>query len=509
MPIPRLYPLAIFLLVLYSVVTSTPAGAIEVHAQAGTGTLSTELLTSAIPWVPEPTSVRVHDLRLGALVSGVRLVSFEVAWDESWRGPSRPSWVAANDNWDAAWVFLKYRVPGGVWQHATLAADGHMAPAGASVDVPADRLGAFVYRSSEGYGTFTASGVGLAWDVTADQVPKDAQVEVVPFAIAMVFVPRGSFAVGSGGDSPGEFRAGGTGNTPFLVTSPSPLALGDDLGQLMWTTSDLTGSPSGHTQVSFPSGFEPFYAMKHQLTQGEYVNFLNTLTAPQGDARANITTGYRYAITRHRLDSFTTTTPWLAMNAISWADGVAFADWAGLRPLTELEFEKLARGPLSPVKDEFAWGDASIIQTTAIANAGTSVEAWLPTAANAVYGDTAGVQGPVRIDAFATPGRSRQLAGAGYYGALGLSGNLWKRPITVGNAAGRAFDGAHGDGALSADGMADVSSWPGPAGTGAGFRGGSWNYGDDRLRVSDRSSAAHANPVRGNSIGWRGARSAP
>ena len=31
-------------------------------------------------------------------------------------------------------------------------------------------------------------------------------------------------------------------------------------------------------------------------------------------------------------------------NWISWDDGLAFADWAGLRPMTELEFTKAARG---------------------------------------------------------------------------------------------------------------------------------------------------------------------
>jgi len=177
--------------------------------------------------------------------------------------------------------------------------------------------------------------------------------------------------------------------------------------------------------------------------------------------------------------------------------------------MTELEFEKVARGPLAPVANEFAWGSTSIIQATAIAEAGTNLETPTPALANAVYGDAPGVQGPVRVGAFAQPGRSRTEAGAGYYGALDLSGNLWERPVTIGNAAGRAFNGAHGDGSLSADGFANVPTWPGPEGIGAGFRGGSWNYSDDRLQVSNRSSAAHANPIRGNSIGWRGARTGP
>ena len=43
-----------------------------------------------------------------------------------------------------------------------------------------------------------------------------------------------------------------------------------------------------------------------------------------------------------------------------WADCATYADWAGLRPMTELEFEKACRGPLKPVPDEYAWGTAAV-----------------------------------------------------------------------------------------------------------------------------------------------------
>lgn len=54
------------------------------------------------------------------------LVRFDVNWSNSWRTNSGPS------NWDAAWVFVKFRIEGGAgctpgaWQHATLSAtNGH------------------------------------------------------------------------------------------------------------------------------------------------------------------------------------------------------------------------------------------------------------------------------------------------------------------------------------------------------------------------------------------------
>ena len=158
--------------------------------------------------------------------------------------------------------------------------------------------------------------------------------------------------------------------------------------------------------------------------------------------------------------------PYLPMRYARWADVAAYADWAGLRPITELEYEKAARGPLAPVAGEYAWGSTSIAAATG-------------------------------------------LAAAGYDGALDLSGNLWERTVTIGNASGRAFSGAHGDGVLGPDGAADVIGWPTANAVGNGFRGGNWRDAAIYLRVSDRTFAALALADRSDIFGWRGGRSAP
>ncbi len=457
--------------------------------------------------------LRFANVRVLPSVGGAREVRFDLGWDESWRGPSRPSWVAASDNWDAVWVFLKYRVDGGAWRHATLAGSGHVAPSGAVVDVPSDRVGAFVYRASSGYGTFDVSDVGLQWDHAADGVAAGARVQLVPFGIEMVYVPQGSFSLGSGGGEFGAFRAGGTEGTPFVVTSQSSLQLGDGPGQLMWTyiADTAMGYPEGSTHASFPTGFGAFYVMKYQVTQGQYVDFLNTLTQVQADARRLTAFSNRYWIYGPGVGLYATGAPFVTINFMSWADGAAFADWAGLRPMTELEFEKAARGPLAPVANEYAWGSTSITPLTGLANSESMVEAPLPAGANANYSTASPhvIEGPVRAGSFAAPGRSRRDAGAGYYGALELSGNLWERPVTVGEPQGRAFAGTHGDGVLDASGNANVASWPGVDSIGAGFRGGGWWNTEGALRSSSRASAAGIVEGRSNMYGWRGARTAP
>jgi hypothetical protein len=52
------------------------------------------------------------------------LVQFDISWENSWRTSTNES------NWDAAWIFVKYRVAGGEWHHAWLNESGHTAPSG-------------------------------------------------------------------------------------------------------------------------------------------------------------------------------------------------------------------------------------------------------------------------------------------------------------------------------------------------------------------------------------------
>jgi formylglycine-generating enzyme required for sulfatase activity len=258
--------------------------------------------------------------------------------------------------------------------------------------------------------------------------------------------------------------------------------------------------------------------MKYEISQGQYADFLNTLTATQDATRFPNQSG----INRHTISgssgSRSAGVPDRACNFLSWADGCAYSDWAGLRPMTELEFEKICRGTQAAIDDEFAWGNAYQASTAYILSNGGQPDETVSNPAsdptgNVSYIATDGnINGPLRCGIFAanTPhSNNRVEAGASYYGVMEMSGNLRERAVTVANSNGRGFTGANGDGSLDSNGNADVSNWPGTNASGAGFRGGSWSYSVSYLRVPDRSSAGITDIRRQSDTGYRCVRTVP
>jgi formylglycine-generating enzyme required for sulfatase activity len=163
--------------------------------------------------------------------------------------------------------------------------------------------------------------------------------------------------------------------------------------------------------------------------------------------------------------------------------------------MTELEFEKACRGPLAAVSGEYAWGTATVAGSAYTLNdVGTASEgiatSYSTMVGNAMYTTTnvSGNEGPLRVGIFAANGMNsgRVSSGASYWGIMELSGNMWERPITIGNAEGRAFTGTHGDGVLTSDGDGDAPTWPGTEAVGAGTAGGGWQNDASSMRVSDR-----------------------
>jgi formylglycine-generating enzyme required for sulfatase activity len=473
------------------------------------------LAAFCLPLFANNITISNPSLATGNGNEGYSFVTFDLSWENSWRLSSGVS------NWDAAWVFVKYRVGSGEWLPANLHNTGHIAGTGTTADITVGLvndntafdastnpgIGAFVYRSSDGTGTFTSTGMKLRWDYRADGVADGANVEVKVFAIEMVRVLEGAFNVGGGN----------TDNSAFTSTTIST----GDARTAPTGTGTLGGAAGGYPTgqmapdyASWPNGYKAFYCMKYEVTQQQYVDFLNTLTQTQATARKANESTYRYAITGTTVGTYATTNPNVACNYLGWADDAAYADWSGLRPMTELEFEKACRGPQAAVVGEYAWGTATIAGSAyTLSEDGTASEGiatnYSTTVGNAAYNATATpISGPVRVGIFAANGSNsgRVSTGASYWGIMELSGNLWERPVTIDNAEGRAFTGTHGDGLLTSSGDADAATWPGTDAVGAGWRGGSWYYFTFDMQVSDRYNAGDAYSNRYNFIGFRAVR---
>jgi len=458
------------------------------------------------------------------------LVQFDLSWENSWRTSSAPN------NWDAAWVFVKYRVGSGDWQHAWLNNTGHSSGTGTSATIDAGlltpgtafhattnpALGVFIYRSADGTGNFSITGAQLRWNYGANGVADNATVDVKVFAIEMVYVPAGNFYVGSGGTETSAFYMYPTTTNPYQITGEGAITVGTTDGNLYYPSSTYGGDQSGPIPANFPKGYAAFYCQKYEISQQQYVDFLNTLTSAQASTRYPNATTNRHAITVSG-GVYSTTNPYVACNFLSWMDGAAYSDWAGLRPMTELEFEKACRGLETPVANEYAWGTATVagnaytLENDNATNEGIASN-YSTSTGNASYDITDGsIDGPLRVGIFAAnaDNQGRITAGASYYGIMELSGNLWERAVTVGNATGRDFTGLHGNGALSTNGHANETAWPGltsgevTGATGSGFRGGLWNGNAAYMRVSGRYNAANTNTARGNRYGFRAVRVAP
>ncbi len=436
-------------------------------------------------------------------------VVFDLSWDNSWRNAL---------NHDAAWVFVKFRAPGSNhWQHACLSTNraDHRIPGGAievgcsTVDGEERGMGAFVYSAQTQTGTVAYANASLCWDygVSGYDWRIGEKVDLAVQAIEMVYVAEGPFFVGSGGTEANSLTDGGWesgARLPFPIESEAALTMAPRPGCLWGTATSGYGTigPEGELPAAFPKGYAAFYCMKYEITQGQYAAFLNLLTQAQAATRyPDLYGNQRFIITGSWPAFSAAEAPDRACGKIDWVDGAAYAQWAGLRPMTELEFEKACRGPAAPVANEYAWGTTLIkTQTGHEGEDGSGTETALPADANVLYANST-LKGPVRGGIYARPDSQRAQAGASYWGIMELSGNLWERAVTVGRTEGRVFTGRHGDGRLGANGNATLSDWPGygSAGitshVGIGWRGGHWNRASTYARSSDRTLGTFASAV--------------
>lgn len=453
--------------------------------------------------------ISVKNVRLtGQENNSHTFVNFDLNWKNSWRNTT---------NWDAAWLFVKYKVGNGNWLHATLSsvAGEHTIPSGSAISPSSDGKGVFIYRSSNGTGDNAFNGISLRWNYPTDGVANDAQLTVKVFAIEMVYIPQASFSVGDG-VSTKRFHSVGDTLTTFQITSENALTIDGTTPGSLWAMDNMEIG-TGQIPAGFPKGYKAFYLMKYEVTQGQYTEFLNMLTSAQATSRidTSVMKGDRFTIIGG-YPLFTTNRPTRACNYLAYIDGAAYADWTALRPITEFELEKSCRGTASVVAGEYAWGNTNIDITGNLSGAEDGTET-VTGGLNANHGVTFtsgdGGQGPIRTGIFAATDNSRQGSGGSFYGVMEMSGNVWETVVSGGLVSSRSFSGTHGDGLLSSNGNATNSDWPGNIGGeivsdyGSGGRAGGWNNFQPRLRISDRFySNSTANREKGN--GFRCGRTA-
>ena len=485
--------------------------------------------------------------------AGLVHMRFDIAWENSWR--------YTNVNHDAAWVFFKVRKEGDVsniWTHIKLEGTGINPPGystgtgtGIEMIVPDDGVGVFIRRAAEGSGSVSVTNVLVAWNFYTNGMTRATKVQVQTLAIEMVYVAQGSFYVGDGTTNmiQGHFEDGVSGMPLAITNEGYAIKLGggtagslgnnNTAGMLGAGLDDFNDTTSTNLPAAFPKGYAAFYCMKYEITAMQYVEFLNLLTRVQQNACTVSQAANIYALTgsanvfrgnivrcpgiipavpanivfgcdANTNQIFNETVDFMDRGCcdISWAWGMAYSDWSGLRPMTELEFEKACRGTNVPVANECAWGITNVTTQNGYdvtaGPIGSGRETALPATANCNTGRTMGSDyGPVRAGIYARTNSTRELAGASFWGLMDMSGSLYERVVPVGTAAGRLFTGLHGDGSLTAAGGANVAGWPA---SGCG-RGGEWYLSAYYTRVSDRYFGAYALPWIG--VGYRGIRTAP
>jgi Sulfatase-modifying factor enzyme 1 len=412
------------------------------------------------------------------------LVNFDISWENSWRTSSNEA------NYDGCWVFVKFRKHGtSSWQHATMNTTGHTIPTGSAISTPTDGKGVFIYRDANGIGNVSFTGAQLQWNYGVDGLADNDSVEIKVCAIEMAFIPEGAFYAGSGG---GEFNTfykydsitPSNINTPYLVANGGDIAVGANNGRLNYANFYNTGYPNyfagggdalGPIPSTFPTGYESFWVMKYECSRQQYADFLNMLDATRAANRKAVSSPITGTF-----PAYVAPNPEYAIQVITTADLLAYADWAGMRPMTELEYEKACRGANNlPIPMENAWGNTTLNTTTTLLNTGMNNE--VSAVANANYYAAGGTR---RCGMFATDSSDRITSGGTYYGVMDMSGNVDELAVTVGTPTNRMMNkNIHGDGNINSVGNTDESNWTGIS---LMERGGHNGGGNDQLKTSMR-----------------------
>jgi len=524
-----------------------------------------------------PNQALANNLEIDSSNSQAEII-FDVSWENSWRD---------NNNYDAVWIFAKYSTNGGNgWSHCKLKPTGHNVGDGDSLEikVAGDNFTGFFIQPTPTLinNQVQTHGVKLIWDISNIDV-KSEKLRIKVFGIEMVYIPQGSFYAGESAtiDVLGYDYVWRSCRPPLVDTFPTghftkvkyagsgcsftwdyfyidgeikygPYYSPANVEVLDWNptlSGELGGWDGGSYYFSspnfyliinsnFPRGYDAFYIMKYEVSQKQYCDFLNTISSADSyypgadpasryfiEKQSNI--GF-YGCDANNNDVFDETDDgqFVACGYINWDDAFAYLNWAGLRPMTELEFEKACRGPNRPSSSAaYIWGDNNnnkLVLVNGIENENCSNE--VPSNNANVVGE---IGKPLRVGALAAKASSSSSSlspsttGASSYGVMELIGNMAERVISICRKSVSSsdpytdFDGSqHGTGG---DTLPD--SWSG-AKIHSSVRGGSFmntqaeDGAEGCFRVSYRKDVGkelgnNNNNNRDSNVGFRGVRTAP
>lgn len=523
------------------------------------------------------TNVIVANLQQTVVDEDNHRIEFEISWEDSWRHDNLEP-----NNYDGVWIFVKYRNcqekaagnPGNynhVWLSPTLSdhtIGSGTGPSGvdmvtelgfSNIDGTDRVVGIFIYQpSGDRVGDVASTTVSLLWKTSLHSPAEDATVndyDIQVFAIEMVNIPDGSFYIGDG-VSTYSLRTSPTPAVPIHVTSNA-------MGWQRVDHQSLSTTGTQNIPDEYPNGYDSFWIMKYETSQIQYLKFLNTLSRTIQNMRigsavsqstSTVTNTYvmsnsssidsRNAIVCEpiiqvggepvtfkmdydgdRVYNEINDGSNIACNWMSGEDLLAYLDWAALRPLTEFEYEKAARGPhVKPFgyTYQMAWGIAETTEVTGIDNPGEADEAPSNSGTGiCVYNNNANVAGPMRCGFAATPTtENRYSCGASYYGVFELTGNVSEPYMSIRYGASPytdSFQGRSGDGIIDeTNGMANEDGWPqGSSGSSLNgyymqYRGGDWALGPSvqsyHLTRYLTISARYQRNASSNRYNWSGGR---
>lgn len=456
----------------------------------------------------QATNLKIHNIRpvfRADINENPVSVIFDLSWENAWKN---------SKNHDAIWVFMKFN--SFYNNHVKLNPSGHKVLKNRINDCPNpiievsdDSLGFFLYLDKAYRGDVNLK-LQIQLDTSNQKVSRrHLEERFNVYGIEMVYIPEGPFTLGSQDESAekkaGFYQSDAYGKPKGLIRIESEAAIEvapKDGALYYWSKNALyNGDQQGPVPAEFPKGFDAFYIMKYELTQGLYAAFLNHLPDNWTFSRAPVG-GRIYSSKRGGIKlengAYIAESPNRAMNFVSFTDGLAFSDWAALRPITELEYTKAARGPAAAKPNEFVWGTDNYDQLERYVN---------------VSGETTLQNGWTEAQ---LNDETRPIFGASYYWVMDLSGSVWEKVITIGNEIGRQFKGTHGDGHLDF-GHATNQDWPKSDDEqgGFGYRGGGYyNVGTIYSDFNPHSPIAHryygswSGGPRSIAYGYRAGRSA-